>query len=782
MKTAAATIPSGATLHYNIFVENFGNVNAATGVMVTDTLPAGETLIIAVGGNGCTGMTTVTCDMGTIGAFSSSTVGMDVSVTAPSGTMLQNCATVSSDNDPNPANNTNCATTTVTAPTTDVSISKTGPATADIGGAIVYSINLHNNGPSDAQNVTLSDTAPAGETFTGAGGTGCTFTATTVTCSPGTLHVNETFPFSISATVSTTAADGSTLSNTATVSTSTTDSNSANNSSTANTTVVARADLSATKTGPASATVGAPVSYTLAVNNAGPTLAASVALTDSLPAGTTFASLSQTTGPTFSCTTPVIGGTGMVNCTLASFAASGSATFTLVLSTTAPVSLSNTATVTSGTTDPTPGNNSGTALTTVARAQPALTTTNAGVVQLGSGGKLTDSATLSGGFNPTGTITFTLHDPSNALVDTETVPVNGNGTFTTPTGFTPAVAGTYQWIAAYSGDSNNLPVSSPQGAEAETVSPATSTTMVSRSPNPSVAGDSVTFTATVSCIVPPTGSVTFVDTTTNAPLGSGTVLGGTASVMTSSLQGGTHTISASYNGDANCASSANTTTQTVNPRSTTTTLMATPNPSTVGQPVTFTATVSCGGFTPTGTVTFTVDGSTVATVAVNNAGVASFATSSLAVGTHAITAAYSGDADCATSTSPQLSQLVGAPPLFVLPVFPPTANPPTGTVPFTPPPFSIAVFGPDGLPGSVALSLGCSSVVISAPAGTPISAIAALVQPPGSVVSIWRYDNSLHGWQAGYFAGGGPVDFSSTGGGTEAYAICVGGPAVISSR
>ena len=48
-------------------------------------------------------------------------------------------------------------------------------------------------------------------------------------------------------------------------------------------------------------------------------------------------------------------------------------------------------------------------------------------------------------------------------MDTETVTVNGNGTYTTPTGFTlPAtgsVAGTYQWNASYNGDANNSPVS-----------------------------------------------------------------------------------------------------------------------------------------------------------------------------------------------------------------------------------------------------------------------------------------------------------------------------------
>ena len=66
---------------------------------------------------------------------------------------------------------------------------------------------------------------------------------------------------------------------------------------------------------------------------------------------------------------------------------------------------------------------------------------------------LKDSAVLSGGYFPTGTITFTLVAPGGATVDTETVTVNGNGTYTTPTGYTlpttGTVTGTYQWNATY---------------------------------------------------------------------------------------------------------------------------------------------------------------------------------------------------------------------------------------------------------------------------------------------------------------------------------------------
>ena len=97
---------------------------------------------------------------------------------------------------------------------------------------------------------------------------------------------------------------------------------------------------------------------------------------------------------------------------------------------------------------------------TVTAATPSLTTSAGGTIVLGSGtGKLTDSVTISGGFNPTGTLTFTLLGPGNIVLDTETSPVNGNTTYNTPTGFVPTALGGSQWEVTYSGDSNNNPVS-----------------------------------------------------------------------------------------------------------------------------------------------------------------------------------------------------------------------------------------------------------------------------------------------------------------------------------
>jgi hypothetical protein len=92
---------------------------------------------------------------------------------------------------------------------------------------------------------------------------------------------------------------------------------------------------------------------------------------------------------------------------------------------------------------------------------------------------------------------------------------------------------------------------------------------------------------------------------------------------------------------------------------TNTTLMTSKTPSVVGESVTFTATSTSAGGTPVGNVTFKDGAVTLGTVPLNGAGVASFMTSSLTVGTHSITAAYQGDVAFAASTSSPVSQVVG---------------------------------------------------------------------------------------------------------------------------
>jgi hypothetical protein len=97
---------------------------------------------------------------------------------------------------------------------------------------------------------------------------------------------------------------------------------------------------------------------------------------------------------------------------------------------------------------------------------------------------------------------------------------------------------------------------------------------------------------------------------------------------------------------------------TVNSSATTTALASSLNPSNFGQSVTFTATVTGYGATPTGTMNFTVDGVSIGTGPLNGSGVASISTSTLAIGTRSVVATYSGDSSYSASTSSTLSQVV----------------------------------------------------------------------------------------------------------------------------
>ena len=130
----------------------------------------------------------------------------------------------------------------------------------------------------------------------------------TVTCKNASFPVTVDF-FTLVVKVDANVAAGTVLTNTATLSTSTPDPNSGNDSATATTTVAASADLLLSKTdSPDPVNAGSNVSYQITITNNGPSNATPATFTDTLPAGTTFVSLS-TTG-TWSCTTPALGATG----------------------------------------------------------------------------------------------------------------------------------------------------------------------------------------------------------------------------------------------------------------------------------------------------------------------------------------------------------------------------------------------------------------------------------------------------------------------------------------
>ena len=260
---------------------------------------------------------------------------------------------------------------------------------------------------------------------------------------------------------------------------------------------------------------------------------------------------------------------------------------------------------------------------------------------------------------------------------------SGN-TMTCTNTYTPTVLdvpGYYTMSAAFAGEGIYSGSSSPQ-TNNFSITQATAATVVTSSLNPSVFGQSVTFTATISGeygLVKgrstsllkggvqqqnATGTVTW---STNTGCGTTTVTSGNpgvATCTTSILAVGSDTITATYSGDNNHSGSTGTLSggQTVNPAASTTTVASSLNPSIYGQAVTFTANVAAvspGVGTPTGTVQFTIDGSNFGSpVTLASGSATSGSTSTLTEGTHTVTAVYLGSTNFAPSTSPVLNQVV----------------------------------------------------------------------------------------------------------------------------
>ncbi len=230
-------------------------------------------------------------------------------------------------------------------------------------------------------------------------------------------------------------------------------------------------------------------------------------------------------------------------------------------------------------------------------------------------------ATITSGSSatPTGTVTFSDGTPGAPNPNLGTAPLSssilGTATATVTTTALTILGPPHTLVAVYSGDSSvpgctfdDLPAP-PNGDRGHTVTQTpTTTTLVDSGPSPSNPGQGVMFTATV-LHAPgtpiPTGKVAFVDGTAlvaRVPLNSS---GMAVYTILSMWTTGTHTITAIYSGDTTFSPSQDSKTQIV--RTLTTAVTSSPNPSTPGQSVTFTATVTNvdgTGYTPTGIVTF----------------------------------------------------------------------------------------------------------------------------------------------------------------------------------
>jgi uncharacterized repeat protein (TIGR01451 family) len=176
-KTATPFVAPGGSIAYAITVINAGPPSASS-VVLSDTLPAGTTFVSLNGPPGWSCSTpavgaggTVTCSIASMSAGAAGFyLVVAVAPTIAFGTPISNLADVSTVTaDTVASNNSATAATTVTA-ISDVSITKTGPATVVPGASIAYTLTVTNHGPIEANRVMVSDPAPAGLTLVSATG------------------------------------------------------------------------------------------------------------------------------------------------------------------------------------------------------------------------------------------------------------------------------------------------------------------------------------------------------------------------------------------------------------------------------------------------------------------------------------------------------------------------------------------------------------------------------------------------------------------------------------
>ena len=364
-KTVSDPTPNvGDTITFVVTVSNLGP-NTAHDVEVTDQFPqAGLQLLTATPSQGTYNQGTGVWTVGTVGtgAGNAKTLTITARVLAPAVNTIPlsqtNVATVtnSAEPDPNPGNNSDSATETPKY--ADLGIKKTtSNPTPNVGTTVTYTVSLFNLGTSAATRVKVTDTFPGNVTYQSHSTPFGTFDPISGIWDVGTVPLTATVANPLTLTIQAlvnASAPGTTLFNTVTITSNDVwDPNNRNNSAKTPTTAQ-EADLVVSKTvDDSTPNVGDNVTFTVTLNNLGPSQAANVVVNDLLPAGLQYVSHVASTGT-------YVPGTGVW--TVGTLPASTTNTLTVVATVVAPTSgqalpLTNTATATSSTPDPNPGNN-----------------------------------------------------------------------------------------------------------------------------------------------------------------------------------------------------------------------------------------------------------------------------------------------------------------------------------------------------------------------------------------------------------------------------------------
>jgi uncharacterized repeat protein (TIGR01451 family) len=225
----------GNQIQYQINYNNLGN-SPAHNIRITDTLPANVTYVTHTAPGFATVITgsTVIVTQALVNAGASGLITLTVRITdsAQAGQVLTNVVQVStSDADINPGNNTYTRTTTILAPTRDMSIYKWAGGTPLPGSQIYYQINYSNMGNSPAHNVRITDTLPDSVTYLGHSASGFTtvITGSTLVLTQAVVNAGTSGTIYVSVRITDTAQPGRLLTNIAQISTSDVETDTTNN-------------------------------------------------------------------------------------------------------------------------------------------------------------------------------------------------------------------------------------------------------------------------------------------------------------------------------------------------------------------------------------------------------------------------------------------------------------------------------------------------------------------------------------------------------------------------
>jgi uncharacterized repeat protein (TIGR01451 family) len=285
--TASPTpVLANGTLQYALDVTNLGP-NAASGITVTDSLPAGNVVFVSASGSGWTCALSgqvVSCTRPSLLVGAAPTIAIVVRVPSEATLLVDTATVASTSSDLTSANNGAMVTSSV-ASAADLSVDVIdAPDPATTNGALSYTVTASNAGPSQATSVVVTSLLPAGATFQSATGAGwlCQAIGQQVTCVAASLAIGTAPAIAIAATAP--GSDG-TATETSSISASTIDPVPGNNSASETTAIDAPSDLALALTGPLSVPAHAALTYTIGITNLGPRDATNLVVTDRLPDG-----------------------------------------------------------------------------------------------------------------------------------------------------------------------------------------------------------------------------------------------------------------------------------------------------------------------------------------------------------------------------------------------------------------------------------------------------------------------------------------------------------------